>query len=268
MRLALDHLTIVDSDPLQLAKAARDTGCRGICLFLESMDILPAMPPFSLVRDLGLRRELSHMLEDGVVEIDIAYPFTLSGKTQLSSLEAQLECAAALGARAVNVLVYDRESARRLETFSDFCELASSYGLAVALEFYPVSAVPSLAAAVSLVRAVGRGRTVGVNVDILHLMRSGGAIREMDAAARAFIVYGQICDGPLACRPEDLGYEASSNRLLPGAGSFDVQAFVDALPQGCPISVEAPQTSRIASLPRGRRASNAVEAAMRSLRRA
>ena len=268
MRLALDHLTIIDSDPLQLVEAARDTGCRGVCLFLESMDILPAMPPFSLVRDGGLRRELGRVLDDSAVGIDLAYPFTLSGRTQLSSLEAQLECAATFGARAVNVLVYDHEPARRLETFSRFCELANSYRLVVALEFYPVSAVPSLAAAMSLVGAVDRQHQVGVNVDILHLMRSGGAICQMDAAAGAFIVYGQICDGPPSRRPEDLEYEASCDRLLPGAGTFDVQAFVDALPQGCPISIEAPQTRGITALPRARRASNAVQAAIRSLRRA
>jgi sugar phosphate isomerase/epimerase len=259
MRLALDHITVVDAGPMELVSTAAAVGCAGICLFMEPMAVLPQMPPFDLYGDAAQRRELRGHLQASGVTLDLAYPFTIAGRTEVADLEPALICAAELGAGLVNALIYDRDAARRLDKLGAFGDLAEKHGLGVALEFYPVSQTRSLADALELVQAIHRPGRVGINADLLHLMRSGGSIAELAAAPPEFILYGQVADGPAECTAETLDEEASQARLLVGEGVFDVAAFMSALPDHCPISVEIPRNSAISSEDRVARASRAVQ---------
>ena len=256
-RLALDHITAVDTTPIQLAEAARAAGCDGICLFMEPMDVLPLMPKFDIYRDLTARRAFRRRLDDLVVTLDVAYPFTLAGRTEVAAFATAMECAAELDAQVINALVYDRDPVRRADKFGQFCDLAGSFGLRVGVEFYPPSQVRSLADALALVD--GAGAHVGINVDLLHLMRSGGTFEELSAAPADRIFYGQLSDGPLQA-PADLDAEASSGRALAGEGAFDLAGFVRALPQNCPLSVEIPRNAAVeAGEPLAARVARAVE---------
>lgn len=242
---ALDHLTVVDANPEELVEIAEAEGFRAICLFMESMAALPQMPQFSLYDSPEAQRELRTMLEGSGVGLDVAYPFTLSRRSEPDDFRRGLECAAFLGAQFANALVYDREPERRLEQFASFCALADEFELGVVLEFFPGSAVRSLAEGLDLVTSVQRPREVGLNVDLLHLMRSGGSVQELCAAPPDYILFGQLCDGLLECDVAARDHEASMQRLLPGRGEFDVKGFHDALPDHCRVSVEIPQESSI-----------------------
>lgn len=265
-RLSLDHITAVDASPEALAEEAAAAGCAGICLFMEPMTVLPRMPHFDLYADPAARRRLKRRLDDLGVILDLAYPFTLAGRTDVTMFEAALGCAAQLGAGLVNVLAYDRDAARRLDRFGAFCDLAAGHGLGVAVEFYPASQIASLGDALALVGQVARPGRVGINADILHLMRSGGTIAELAAAPAGTILYGQLCDGPATCPADERDEEASSARLLPGEGVFDLAGFAAALPAGCPISVEIPRNAAIdAGLSRSDRVRTAVEAVRRAI---
>lgn len=256
-RLALDHITAVDTTPIQLAEVASAAGCEGICLFMEPMDVLPLMPPFDIYHDLPARRALKQRMDDLGVGLDVAYPFTLAGRTDVAAFATAMECAADLDAQVLNALVYDRDPARRADKFAEFCALAGSFGLRVGVEFYPPSQVRSLADALALVD--GAGAHVGINVDLLHLMRSGGTIAELAAAPAGRIFYGQLSDGPLNA-PDDLDAEASSGRLLAGEGAFDLAGFVRALPAQCPLSVEIPRNAAAAAgVPLAARVREAVD---------
>ncbi|WP_395397640.1 TIM barrel protein [Novosphingobium sp. BL-8A] len=256
-RLSLDHITAVDATPRQLAEAAAQAGCAGICLFMEPMAVLPAMPPFDLYGDQQARRELAGCLADLGLSLDLAYPFTLTGRSDPASFDAALETAAELGADLVNVLAYDRDPLRRLDIFGRFCDRAARFDLGVVIEFYPPSQIGSLAAALALVGAIDRPGRVGVNVDILHLMRAGGTLAELKAAPAGYILYGQLCDGMLAAG-EDIEHEASRARLLAGEGQFDLAGFVAALPPQTPISVEIPRDHALGQ-PCDRRVTDAVD---------
>jgi sugar phosphate isomerase/epimerase len=244
-RLSLDHITAVDADPEALAEAAAAADCGGICLFMEPMDVLPHMPRFDLYGDAPRRRDLRRRMDDLGVALDLAYPFTLAGRTEVTAFDVALGGAAELGASLVNVLAYDRDPERRLDRFGAFCDLAEGFGLGVAVEFYPVSQVRSLGEALELTAAIGRPGHVGVNADLLHLLRSGGSIAELAAAPPGAVLYGQFCDGPAACPAERLDEEASSARRLAGEGVFDLAGFARALPPGCPVSVEIPRNAAI-----------------------
>jgi sugar phosphate isomerase/epimerase len=249
-RLALDHITVVDAMPVRLVELARATGCEGVCLFLTGMDVLPLMPRFDLGVDRVQRAALRAAMAAHGVGLDLAYPFTLTGRSDPAGFAPLLDCAADLGAGAVNVLLYDRDPARRLDRFGGFCDLARDFGLNVAVEFYPPSQIPTLAVARDLVAAIDRPGQVGINADLLHLMRSGGSIADLGGD----VLYAQVADGP-ARAPDD---EASSNRLLAGEGTFDIAGFVAALPPHCRVSVEIPRDHAVADEPDLCRATRAV----------
>lgn len=245
--LALDHLTAADATPSQLVETAAAAGARAVCIFLRSMEVLPRLPQYDLCRDGPERRAAKARLDGLGIGLDLVYPFTLASRTEVTAFAPALETAAWLGARLVNVLVYDREPQRRAERFAQFCELATPYGLQVAVEFYPSSQIRTLAEALELAAQAGRRGQVGVNVDLLHLVRSGGRAAEVAAAPPGLILYGQFCDGAADCEPARREFEASQQRRLAGEGVFDIAAFAAALPPGVPTSVELPQDAALAA---------------------
>ena len=263
--LSLDHITAVDTTPIQLAEAAHAAGCSGICLFMQPMEVLRHLPQFDIYGDLAQRKAFGQRLKDLGVTLDLAYPFTLAGRTEVEDFRTALECAAELDAQLLNALVYDRDPSRRLDKFGAFCDFAASYGLRVGVEFYPPSQIGSLADALDLVRQINRPGRVGVNVDLLHLMRSGGSIAELADAPADFILYAQIADGAADMPVDQRDFEASSARLLAGEGVFDLAGFARALPEGCPISVEIP---RNADLEAGMSLSDRVQRAVGGVRQA
>lgn len=257
-RFALDHMTVIDTSPAQLALAARAAGCDGMCLFMEPMHVLPLMPKFDIYSDRAARAEARRVMEDQGVTLDLAYPFTLTRRTDVASFATAMDCAAELGAGMINALLYDRDPARRLDTCGRFCDMAHRFGLRVGVEFYPPSQVRSLAAALELVVQIARPGQVGINVDLLHLMRSHGSIAELASVPEGYVLYGQVADGP-AHAPDNAELEASCERLLCGEGDFDVAGFVHALPAGCPVSVEIPRNHAVGSETVAMRARRAVE---------
>ena len=243
--LALDHLTIVDATPMALAEAAASVGCTGICVFLHAMPTLSLMPPYDLVTDAAARRRLKMRMDDLGLTLDLAYPFTLSGRTEVADFAPQFAAAAELEAKALNLLIYDRDPARRADRFAQFCDMAAGFDLRVALEFYPASQVRSLADALDMVVPLSRPGQVGINVDLLHLMRSGGTLAELAAAPEGAILFAQYADGP-ARRPQtEWEVEAASDRQLGGKGAFDLAGFARALPVACPSSVEIPRDAHV-----------------------
>ena len=108
---------------------------------------------------------------------------------------------------------------------------------------------------------MGRPGEVGINADLLHLMRSGGTLGELAAVPAGTILYGQFADGSDS-RPEaEWDFEASSDRMIPGQGTFDIAGFTLALPSGCPVSIEVPRNAdALAGIPLNERVGRAVSA--------
>ncbi|WP_461342944.1 sugar phosphate isomerase/epimerase family protein [Brevundimonas sp. GN22] len=236
MHLALDHLTVTDAYPWEVAALAGQNGLQGCCLFLESMSVLPLMPTYSLIEDTDALHRTREALETHQVTLDLVYPFTVTSRTQTQDFDKALKTAAALKARAINLLVYDRDSERAARSVSALAEAAGQYGMEAVIEFYPASAIKTLQQAHELVEAAGQGN-LGINVDILHLYRSGGAIEDL-TRFNTHIRFAQLADGPLL-PPENLEVEAAQSRLDPGQGEFDLVGFAQGLPP-VPASFESP----------------------------
>jgi sugar phosphate isomerase/epimerase len=244
--LALDHLTAVDAGPLDLMDLAAGAGCQAVSLFLYPLSVLPQMPAFDLVGDRAARERCVARRDELGLRVDLAYPFTLAGGTDPDLLVPALVAAAGLGAFAINVLVYDRDPDRRVARLARLAHLAGDHGLATAVEFFPASQVRSLAEGLALVEAVGAAN-LGLNVDLLHLVRSGEGVSALAQAPSGRLFYGQLCDGPLVCPPEARDREAAFERMAPGEGDLDVVGFVAALPATLRLSVEAPLGAALAA---------------------
>jgi len=261
--LALDHLTVAEATPSQLVEVAAAAGARAVCLFLQTMTILPRMASFSLIGDPAEQRETRARLGALGVGVDLVYPFTLAKWTDIEAFRPAMETAAELGAVAANALVYTRDPSQRVESFERFCALAQEHHLRVALEFYPPSQVRTLEEALALAEVAGNA---GVNVDYLHLVRSGGSLAELRAAPAGAIVYGQFSDAPADCPPDAREREASHQRLYPGEGALDVAGFAASLPIGVRTSVEAPRDdlieANVGALERARRALDSTRRAI------
>lgn len=260
-RLSLDHITVTDTTPAQLAELAAATGCSGICPFLHSMEVLPAMPDYDLVRDPAARRATRAALAATGMAIDLIYPFTMAGRTVVADFAPALEAGADLGATLANVLCYDRDPARRTEKLAELADLAASFGIGLAIEFYPPAQVRTLAEALAEIDRAGRAN-IGVTADLLHIVRGGDWDQSLALLSDPRVRIGQIADGPADMAADRIEWEAGIQRLLPGEGAFDIPAFLAALNPGVPISVEVPQQSAldsgVSSLERARAAVDAT----------
>lgn len=258
---ALDHLTVIETTPLALLEVAAQAGYARICTFVRSIEGLGG-PVFDLAADASERRATRARLEGLGLAVDVAYPFTISDRTREGDFERDLACAAELGARFANLLVFAREEGRILEETGRFHERARAHGLGAVVEMVPASSVKTLSQAAGLVRALGAPIGLGVNLDALHLYRSGQTPEAVDAF-QAEIAYLQICDGPIETPPEGRRVEASLQRLLPGEGGFDLVDLMKRLPE-VPASLEIPnEAARLGGagpVERARRAKEALAA--------
>jgi len=174
-----------------------------------------------------------------------------------------LEVSARLGAKYVLVMSAEPAEARTIERFGELCDRAAPYGLHVGLEFAVYTGVRTLAHAAEVVTRSKRPNAF-VILDALHWSRSGGLPAHVAQVAPALLRYAQICDaGPDMPAPTDtpaLIREARTGRLLPGEGVLPLKALVAALPDGVPLSVEAPcrATASLPALERARRAHRAL----------
>lgn len=259
-RLSLDHITVTDAGPVELVELAARSGCSGICPFLHSMSVLPAMPEYDLVGDLPLRKAMRDALDANGLGVDLIYPVTLAGRSEVKDFAPLLEAGADLGADLANVLCYDREPQRRRDKLAGLAELAASFGIGLAIEFYPPSQVRTLAQALAEIDAAGR-RDIGVTADVLHVLRGGEAGQSLALLSDPRVRIAQVSDGPATMDPDRLEWEAGIQRLLPGEGVFDLTGFLAALAPGLPISVEVPQQAAMeAGVPKLERVRSAVSA--------
>ena len=266
-RLSLDHITVTDTTPWQLAQIAAQVGCAGICPFLHSMEVLPAMPAYDLVRDPQALRQTRAALAATGVTVDLVYPFTMAGRTNPADFIPALEAGAALGAPLANVLCYDRDPIRRTEKLVELAELAAPFDIALAIEFYPPSQVQTLSAALDEIARSGRS-DIKVTADLLHIMRGPEPDTSFPLLAHPAIAIAQIADGPTTIDPSELEREAGIQRQLPGQGAFNIPAFLHALNPNTPISVEIPQQNAIEQgINAHQRAQMAVDAAQSVLKR-
>jgi sugar phosphate isomerase/epimerase len=125
----------------------------------------------------------------------------------------------------VPIIVQARPTPERVATLrARTARLAEHHcGVRFCVEFGPVFAVRSVAAALRLVEEIG-DRRVGLLLDTWHLFTSPVSWRTLRELSADRIALVQVSDhGPVA--PPELA-EARTHRLLPGAGSLPLADFM------------------------------------------
>lgn len=271
MRLvSLDHLTLLELTPPDLVATAAAAGYTHVGLRLN-----PAAPPqerqHPMIGDTPMRREtLARLRDTGVAVFDVGV-FRLKRETDVAAFAPVLEAAAALGARNACV----NGDAPAPEVLADrlhaLCDLGERYGVRMHLEPTPWTGVPTLAAALHVLRLAGH-RNARLMVDTIHADRSRATPADLAALPRELVDYVQVCDAPAPRpAPDDFAtmvHQARNARAFPGEGMLDLPAMLRALPAGVPLSLEAPVAALagvLTPVERARRGRRAMDALLESL---
>ncbi len=229
--------------PPQLVQLAAQAGIWGVGLRLTP--VVPGALHYPLQDDPALLRETQAALRDtGIVVFDIEL-LRIGEGFVAADHERVLAVARELGAQVINVIGDDAVPARLAASYAALCERAAGYGLSCDIEPMPWSAVPDVAHAHRLLRAVAQPN-VGVLVDALHWSRAAATLDDVAALPREWIHYVQICDGrlPGPATREGLIHDARCERLLPGEGDIELNALFARLPSDVPVNIEVPNDKR------------------------
>lgn len=237
--ISLDHSSLFPASPLTLIELAAENGCPMVSLRIS------APRHWDLVSDAALRRDVRAHCERLNVRVLGISAIWVGADAPVLDFRPQLEASADVRANNVVFLSDEPDAARRQAVFLRVCEQADAFGLGVAIEHLPYSAIRTVQDAVALIEPARRerfGSRAGLLADVLHLYRSGGTVADYAVVKPQWFLHAQICDGLLAFDPDParLLEEARFQRLAPGEGEFALADFLRALPDGLPVGIEVP----------------------------
>jgi sugar phosphate isomerase/epimerase len=239
VHLSLDNLTVLGSTPVEMLTIAD-------ALEIELISPI-AMASARVKLDIvPMHRGTEHViqfqdqLKVGRAKIHNMDGFTIHPEINWDRYWDTLALSAELGAKNIVTLQFDPDKSRGFDVFCRVCERAASCGLGVALEFMPLSQIPTIGAATEYLDRAAQPNT-GLIIDFFHLLQSGGVPADVAAVAPDRIWGVQICDGPLAMSSEDYAFRAVNDRLLPGYGAFPIADLLRVIPEHACIGMEVPQ---------------------------
>jgi sugar phosphate isomerase/epimerase len=252
--LAIEHLSLLHVAPPDLAHVAADSGFQAIGVRVFHPE--PRMSPWPMLAGSAMLSETGRRCAELGLRVLTVESLSLTPQLRRADYEAVLEAGAHLRAEYVNVISDDPDQARARDTFAALAEAAAEYGLRPALEPIYHRAASSVEQAVNI--AVGSGGAV--QIDVLHLYRSGGTADTVRAIDPRLLSYLQVDDGPAAAPDSVEGrrQESRAGRLLPGEGELPIRSVVDAMPARAVLALEVtppdPAEDPLAFARRARRA--------------
>lgn len=231
--LCLDHLSLYDVPAIELIEVAATLGCDAVSLFVSP---LPLGPYRDLVNDQAAKAEVMRALRDNGLSVGIVEPFMLDDKIDWDMLERTAALTGELGG-TVNTLCFDKDRTRLEASAGRLADIARGAGAKMAIEGFTLSKVRTPADALALAQIAGDD--VGLTIDTLHVIRTGGSWVDFAVLPCDKIFHVQINDGPQLA-PSDLFREATTERLPPGDGEFDIASFLPLVPKTARLAVEAP----------------------------
>jgi sugar phosphate isomerase/epimerase len=239
--LSLDCLTLTDTRPAEVIRAAGSAGFDLVSLCVQGP---PLFPSLLLKRDQ--EAECAALLADTGVGVHSLEFFDLVSEEAIEAARPALEMGARLGGKAALAMHFtnpDRGHASDL--LGRLAEVAGEYGLATMLEPVAMGQTRTLAEARDLIRA--SGARAGILFDAWHLVRSGCGIEDLRAIEPGLIAYVQFNDGLIADPPGDMIRESIEERLYPGEGEFPLAELAAATPRDIPWAIECPSLRRAAA---------------------
>lgn len=248
MKLGLHQITANELSPARLVEVAAAVGCEEVCLFTHiPIAALPgddAPTLFPVVDREGLSALRDSLSANDITVGNVEF-FPVTVDVDIEIYREGFELAAAIGAKRAVTHIHDPNDASAVDTLGRLGELAAQHGLRLGLEFMGLTpACASIERAAWFTQQAGSAN-VGIGVDALHLIRTGGVPADVARIPAELFTYAQICDADGLHATGDYLHEALE-RKLPGDGDFPLAAFVAALPAGIAVDVEVPSLTRIA----------------------
>jgi sugar phosphate isomerase/epimerase len=252
--VGIDHLTMLDVSPPKLVTIAREAGFDSVSLRVAAT--APNEQPWPMTAGSPMLEETVRRLDYSGIRVLAVEVVRIDPDTRREDYVREMESGAKLRARYVTVNSYDPDIERASETFAALTADTRPYGLRPLIEPIVYTRVSNLDEARYIAERSGGG---GILLDTLHFQRYGGRLEQLRSLDSQLQSYVQLCDAPLAPprglpRPHrlprgqstdgtDLQLESRAMRLLPGDGELPLADFLAALPEGIPVSVEAPVLS-------------------------
>uniref|UniRef100_A0AAU1U3H4 Sugar phosphate isomerase/epimerase n=1 Tax=Streptomyces sp. NBC_00119 TaxID=2975659 RepID=A0AAU1U3H4_9ACTN len=250
----LAHLSALHLDPPSLVTAASEAGFAAVGVRVFPATGTEARYPIAAGAPMTAET-VRRCRSTGVSVLDVE-AFTLDGARGPAEWMPALEAGAELGARILNVIGGDPDSSRLQDTLAVLAADASRFGIRPCLEPISYQCVDTVAKAARLAEGTG----AGIMLDVLHFVRAGGTVADLEALPTGVVEVIQLCDGPATVpdlpTPTELPLgqsvdgssrqiESRAHRLTPGSGVFPLSDILRALPN-VPISVEVPSAARVA----------------------
>jgi sugar phosphate isomerase/epimerase len=246
-QFSLAHLTSLQCSPPQLIEIAARAGYEFVGLRPIPVGAHDEpLHPFATDRALFSRTKAA-LAATGVRLLDIEVARIIKEAQPQDYLPA-IEAAAQLGGKHVLSSAWCDDRPYIQDFFAELCALARQFGLTVDLEFVTWSGIRTLNEAADLVRA-SQCDNAGIVVDTLHFDRCHADVATLGSLPRDWFHFVQISDAPAkySNEREELIRIGRGARLYLGEGGIDVAAILRRLP-AVPLSVEIPNTAKLAAL--------------------
>lgn len=239
--LAIELITALGQDPVEMIHLVADLGVPRIGLALNPVVVVPeGAPVWNMREDRALHRAVKVALAERGVEVLLGEGFLIHPQMDVANSAGDLDLLAELGTRKVNCVGIEPDSSRGRDQFAFLATLAAERGMGATIEFMPFVAVDTLAKALACVEACD-AQGAGVLLDSMHVARTGTDLAEIAALDPALIGHVQICDARADLPAAEYMECAKFDRLVPGRGELPIAQFLAALPDGLPVGLEVPQ---------------------------
>jgi len=258
MELCLDSLTLTDTEPAELIRAAGSAGFDLVSLWVQPP---PLYSRALLTNDCV--QECVAVLDQTGVRAGPLEAFDLASLDAVESFVPALERGARLGARSASAInMQNHDVSQVCDLLARFAELARGFGLGVMIEPLAGWATSTLEQAQAMIRAAGV--EAGIVFDMCHLIRAGRSVEDLAAIDPGLLWHVQLCDGVASLTREEAVVESWQERLYPGDGVFPLVEALRSVPLDIPWGIEAPSRRRASQ---GMTAREQASEAMASLRR-
>lgn len=241
-RIGIERLCVFGMPPVEFVELAAGLECDAIGIGLTAMrGCNPHGYADWTLRNPETLQETRAALADRGVAISLLEGFTIMPDRDPLDQLADLDLAAELGARRINLVSMERDFARNCAGFAAMAEEAQARGIAVSTEI-GTGPVRTLEKGLRLIEAVAHPNLT-LLIDTMHFFRLGSSLDQLGQVPGGLIGYVQLCDAPLRSLNPDYMDEALHERLVPGEGELPLQALLALVPPQVTISLEVPRRS-------------------------
>ena len=240
---SLAHLTVLGCAPPEMTYIAARAGYDFVSIRPIYMG-LPGEPNYALAENPQMLKQTKRALADTGVRVHDIELARIHDDMYPTKYLPAMEVAAELGARAVLSSIWTTQREYAIEKFGEVCDLASTFGLTVDLEYVPIAGVNTLAGAVDVLRRVKRDNA-GLMIDVHHFHRALDQPEDLDGLPREWFHFAHLCDaqGDIPADRAEMTRILREERLYVGEGGIPVAAILNRLPEMV-YSIELPHLAR------------------------